>query len=244
MIQLSRTMAAAASFAAALCLAAPASAQSQVSVYYDNFDYTLVDLTPDDGIDPGISFYGSTITASASTYDSPYGLGTPRSTITDSATYGRVEFAISDGGSSLTGGYSPTSGSATLFVGHGSANIAASSIDTFVLAPNTQITFEVRGILNELNGFGGNAAANLTAIGMLYLKSGTTEYTSSLSTGAGDVYDTLSVVVHSGAEEVYGTLEYRSDLSAQVTPVPEPATTAMMIGGLGLVGALARRRRR
>ena len=244
MIQLSRTMAAAACFAAALCLAGPASAYSQVSVYYDSFDYTLVDLTPDDGIDPSISFYGSMLTASAFSYDSPSGLGTPRSSINNSAAYGSVEFSISDGGSLMNGSFTPSSGNATLFVGHGSANITAWSIDEFILAPNTQITFEVGAVLNELNGVGGNGSASLTAIGTLYPNGGMTEYTNSLSTDTGDVSAPLSMVLRSGAEEVYGTLEYRSILSAQVTPVPEPATTAMMIGGLGLVGALARRRRR
>lgn len=42
-----------------------------------------------------------------------------------------------------------------------------------------------------------------------------------------------------------GTLAYREiDIfAAQVAPIPEPASWAMMIGGFGMVGAVARRRR-
>lgn len=52
-----------------------------------------------------------------------------------------------------------------------------------------------------------------------------------------------------GALGIYETLEFGSAQAAtlivsQVGGVPEPATWAMMIGGFGLVGSAARRRRR
>ena len=241
MIPLSRTLLAAASCATALCLAGPASAQQMLSVNFDLFKYQLVDLTPGDGIAPGISFYDSALTASAFSYDSPYGYGVPRTSITNTAN-SSISFTSHDSGSTLITGVSPTDGLALLYIRQGSANLTTSSLTGFTLAPNTQVTIEIRGILSELNGPGVNSSGSLTAIGRLYPNGGMTEYAKSLSTDAGEEYGMLSLVLGSGANAVNGSVEFRSELWAQVTPVPEPATTAMLIGGLGLVGALARRR--
>jgi hypothetical protein len=61
-------------------------------------------------------------------------------------------------------------------------------------------------------------------------------------TNADDFYVNLHTAAYPGGA-IRGQLEYVGTASPPTPPVPEPATTAMMLAGLGLVGWIGARRR-
>ncbi|AVR98384.1 FxDxF family PEP-CTERM protein [Pseudoduganella armeniaca] len=115
----------------------------------------------------------------------------------------------------------------TFSVGAGSAIVA----DLFSYSGSPTAGIDITGI--DLY----TAAGALVGTGTAIESDGIEQWqltTSGLA--ADDYYVQVSGSLKSGTPAVYSA-------SLAVTPVPEPATYAMMVGGLALVGALARRRR-
>jgi len=242
-----RTLIATATFTAALGIAPAASAQTGATTYFSDYDRTLVDLNPGDGIDPAISFDGSSVIGSTYFYDTPYATTPPRYAVSNSS-IGHVSFGIFTDGVWLSTDATPTSGNAVLGIPHGSATLQTVSTDNFVLAPYTQVTFTIYGSVSEATIDGSTASGNLTLTGMLRDLDGSVILDrDGFSSDAGPTSGTLSVTLRTGANQLYGSVEFRSDLSARVlSPVPEPTSAGMLaLGlGLGLIGLAARRRAR
>jgi hypothetical protein len=228
--------------AAALAFAPHAAAQSfvQTGVYYSNWEYDVTDLDPLDGIEPAINFYGSTLTTRVATYDAPDASGTPREFV---ELTGTSNFQIINSDVIMYGELFPTTGNLVIYTGRGASFVTTDATNTFVLAPNTEITFSLYGSVSELVTTGSDASANFAMIGRLQAPDGTfVEYRTDISSDDPPPDSLVTLTLRSGTEGNYGTLNFHSDLAAHVLAVPEPATVAMLAGGLALLGARARRR--
>ncbi|MET0319681.1 MAG: PEP-CTERM sorting domain-containing protein [Duganella sp.] len=235
MSRLFRPMLAIASIVAALGSTPATAAHSQASALFDYQSFDLVDLNPGDGLDPFISFYDSSAMAQTAFFDAPYGTGAPRHSSYNTATNGSVHFHFNEVGTYLSADLTPTSGQAISDIAHGSSRIVTDAINTFILAPYTQVTFNTYAVVNELNEPGSQSLATFEIIGRLYDADGITfEYVVSLSSDT-DRSAQLPLTLVGGAADVYGTLEFRSTVWTQAAPVPEPETISMLLAGAGLI---------
>jgi len=121
--------------------------------------------------------------------------------------------------------------------------------DTFT----DKYTFTLTGsstVVGDLLSYTGNAKNGLDITNLaLYGTSGLLLTGTQVSTGATDIWQLSSATL--GAGDYYlavsGSAVSKSagsySLGVTVTPVPEPETYAMLLGGLGLMGVVARRRK-
>jgi hypothetical protein len=141
----------------------------------------------------------------------------------------------------------------------------------FTLSPNTKLTFSVAAEVKAQTTIGynletdiGEQAKALAVLNVVGVADGVSQSDNQqhIAAAAFDVRDDNTTIgvsdawsgiltanfVNNGAGEATGILEvftYVDGFSASsngVTPVPEPSTYAMLLGGLGLIGAAARRR--
>lgn len=248
MTSLSRMLAALTIAAAAFGTASTAGAQAQLTGSYFNLLYTLSDLNPGDGIDPGITFTGASANAQAQLYDAPNFTGPTRATLQQSAfdDGGVVRFTLDNADFHDDGYLTSRVGSGTSVTGHGSSLVTFQSNNVFTLAPYTGITFNANGEVGETSSPGADASALVFMIATLHdLPGGAfTEQRASLSSDTGPTSAELSLTMATGAEALEGSIGFAARLSANVlTPVPEPATAAMLAAGLAVIGAGACRRR-
>jgi hypothetical protein len=239
-----------ATFAAAV----PASAQSTASAFVGNLSYQLIDLAPDDGIAPYLTFTGASNTfARASLYADPV-FGT---LVADSQSTGEL---ISSVNVSTTSGTADASGSpfavfanTNLFSNSG-ASLAFGTMD-FILSPYTRVIFSVTASVDAEPDFTEGGLGNAFASALLYgevgndSSAGSTNFSSSTFTLFLREDRTLSALVDTQAFETTGFVAIQAvaesaSLATPVSSVPEPASLGMLLAGLGLLSGAARRRQR
>jgi len=226
-------------FSAAL----PALAQQSADVTVGHLGYRLVDLAPDDGIAPLLTWTADSVLAYASVYDRQTQLidGVQIETLGSSGFTNDYASARVDAQADaahirfeLASGY-----------GYASSNRALH----FTLSPHTQVVFDLDA---DLWASADPAAGSLpTAIAELYgslhgIGDGDGDWTfnTRAQTNGGSQHGTLSVAAVSQDTWVDGRLAYSAYAVAesQALPVPEPAPAALLTGGLGLLAAWMRRR--
>ena len=259
---------AAALAAALLSICGAAAAQASASVTFSGVRFTLIDLDPDDGIDPSISFTGASsadanahagsVGASshldATTFAAPV-WATVASTPTNSATawmlgsfYGPGATAHADGSNAAL----PTGQSLAFISFKGPAVNPGSAVD-FLLSPHTEIvlTGTVDGSVSS-DRLHNEATASMfvefdanTSQGQKQSAVGWDVQTSGLPRGTEyDMHHDISLsFVNDDSVELAGNMN--GGVSVLVaSSVPEPWAAAMMLVGVGLLAACGRRSHR
>jgi hypothetical protein len=223
--------------------AAPALAQQSAEVSAGHLAYRLVDLAPDDGIAPLLSWTSDSFLAYASVYDR-------QTQLIDGV---QIETA---GSSGFTNDYASARVDAQGDAAHIRFDLAsgygyASSNRGmhFTLSPHTRVVFDLDA---DLWASADPAAGSLpTAMAELYgslhgMGDGDWTFSTRAQVDGGSQHGTLSVSALSQDAWVDGYLAYSAYAVAesQALPVPEPAPGAMLAGGLALLALRARRRHR
>jgi hypothetical protein len=226
------------------------------SITVDNFRLTVVDLDPLDGIAAGYRL-GMPSTLVWADVDSPD--DGPEDSDFKSFS-GWVE---SQASASLTGGTARAEIGLDSFAVEGSAAPTAGRFFTaqtwrrdpsFTILPNTQLVFTAN-VSASIEGdpatdrvptsifFGlGNSGPEFGFLGRYALELGIDDCASP-NVCSRSVSDTLHVSVSTGAESWTGSYEFGLVTANVPAPIPEPQSALLMVVGLGLVGAIARRRR-
>lgn len=221
--------------------AIPALAQQSADVTVGHLGYRLLDLAPDDGIAPLLTWTADSVLAYASVYDRQTQLidgvqieALGSSGFTNDYASARVD-AQDDSAHirfELASGY-----------GYASSNRALH----FTLSPHTQVVFDLDA---DLWASADPAAGSLpTAIAELYgslhgIGDGDWTFSTRALTNGGSQHGLLSVSAVSQDAWVDGNLAYSAYAVAesQALPVPEPAPAALLAGGLTTLAAFMRRR--
>lgn len=127
----------------------------------------------------------------------------------------------------------------------------AQSLDAWSAGTYTySLSFDLSGYKADTASFSGRVAADNSVVVLLNKQlvssaSGFTGWSGFASNGGFiDGVNTLDFVVTNWAQNGGNPTGLRVEFTGStVTPVPEPETYAMMLGGLALVGAIARRRK-
>ncbi|MFP5391476.1 MAG: FxDxF family PEP-CTERM protein [Gammaproteobacteria bacterium] len=241
---------AAAMLLGAACVA-PALAQGPTgSANISQLSFTLIDLNPSDGIAPEITFGNETL-ASHALYLAPDGVLKDR--WVDAA--GPNAFSFPSGSVSASAAPRELHSSSQLdnlglyAFTHANTSYRAD----FTLTPFTGVLFSALGDVAAIKGDPNtsvDAKASLFAIvqGPDWKFDGASSFNETLQPDAGSVSYTFHGYIHSGDKLGTGHFLLETDLWTNVhevtPPVPEPASVAMMLGGLAVVGAAAARRRR
>jgi hypothetical protein len=232
--------------------AAPAGyAQATASSTLTGFTYTLIDLDPNDGISPNLTLSNPNAWIAAAAY--PSGSGSPEP---GDILYQPGTASIATGYTNASSSYDGiTASSALTLTGpapDGQAPYIASTTImqwNFVLTPNTAAVLMGYGSVqaDPVDNFVTGAYNQLFAA---YLAAPSDQYEAYFSDTLNTYYTNntsriLSVTFSSGASELNGRVGIMSDAYAQAlaAPVPEPATYAMLVGGLVAL-AYAKRRNR
>lgn len=218
-----------------------ASAQLSASSSFDGFRYRLVDLTPGDGIDPGVSFLDASVSAAAMFRDDN---GATRESVQAGSAGGPVQVLIDTADGHFAGNATRTSASSMTAIVNGAGETFTDSFLGFVLAPYTQVTFSIdTSAIGSAVDTPGSYAFSFVAINSRIIDENGNVFiqgdglSSELASS-----DILSVSLSSAAVALTGTLEFATAANVRVQPIPEPAPMAMLIAGLAVVGGLARRR--
>ena len=231
---------AAALLAGGIGIAGTAGAQQLAGVAVGQLRWELVDLTPDDGITPWIGMNSYATQSYASVYDQEGneidGVRIDR--------YGTTGF--DNGYASMQANAQPNAANVLLTVHSGYGYVSANRSFRFILSPHTQVNFFADADLwatPEKPGISWpNALAEL--YGSLPGYNDGERFMQSFHLTDGTLHDTLTVSAASQGEWVNGylALDAYAVAESHVAPVPEPATYGMLLGGLGLLALVGRRR--
>jgi hypothetical protein len=254
--------------AAALFGACSAFAGSAAEVRFDVLTVTLVDLNPADGIVPTIGFAGGASRASAVLFQ-PFGVydedvgngGSAWGDVDVSVTLslGHVEASLTGAGVDGSGATVHVAGQAAEPGGPLGASVQYQaqvwapyqSAGAFVLSPWTSVTFSVQANLSAITQSSGTSHDYAVAGAYLFLN-GTgdaatleCESLAGRQCSAGDVRQLSVSFANSAGTSVDGTFQAWAQAAgySQAVGVPEPATPLLLLGGLGVLGSVARRRR-
>jgi hypothetical protein len=222
--------------------AAPALAQQAAEVTLDHLAYRLVDLAPDDGIAPSLTWTSDTTLAYTHVYDQD-----------GNEIDGRQIEALGTAG--FDNGYATMQVDAQadaarvqlgLASGYGYADTNRSF--HFTLSPNTQVIFSADADLWA--SWDQSAHSTVSALAELYgslrgVGDGDWTFNTRAQVDQGSQHGSLTVSATSRDAWIDGYLAMNAYAVAesQALPVPEPASGAMLVGGLGLMAAFMRRRR-
>lgn len=214
----------------------PALANPVASASITGYGYELVDLKPDDGIAPSISFglsevwLRSNADDNSGSYMEQVGFNTDSTEVEDAYGFARSDFGA-DGATAVA------SRSRNLY--------AASSIfkQDFVLSPFTQVIFTATGSAAVDASDPGFAVAQIFAeyLDGIYM----TYFSNEVSTNNGLTNPHLVLSVTAGATELSGETGFFAwalSGSTEAVAVPEPSTSTILIAGLGILGFLRRKR--
>jgi hypothetical protein len=227
--------------ALATAAALPAAAQSTASASVEHLGFRLVDLAPNDGVTPSITF-GSGVRYSMTSITDLNGTLVEQMR-TDN--FGPVGFnTMYGGGNSFTDAYTA---SASLNVLSGSGYSNAVNAFYFVLSANTRVEFTADGLASSYFAAStGNAFAQALMTGSLKDSSGNmligsdTDINARGSMTSGPLL--LSLSTQDSALSGSLIVKIETNGSSMVSPVPEPASAAMLAIGAGVIAGLARRR--
>lgn len=232
-----------AALAAALATAVtlPAAAQSIASASIEHFGFHLTDLDPNDGVTPSITF-GSGVSYAVTSISDLNGVLVNQMR-TDA--FGPVGFNTMYG--SGKGFTDATTASASLSVASGSGYSNAVNAFYFVLSANTRIDFTADAIASSFFAAStGNAFAQALMTGTLKDSHGNvvvgadTDFNTRGSMTTGPML--LSMSTQDSALSGSLIMKIETNGMSSVSPVPEPASSAMLLAGAGVLAGLARRR--
>jgi hypothetical protein len=221
------------SLGAALALGCAAASASSASGTVTNVQFSVVDLTPGDGVASTFSAYNYYTQAQYGGFSAvqdglDFGIsGGPYEHAFSLSGHGQLDGSSVDAAATADPGYYET---ANVFV-KGKFTLSAHS-----------------GLLLSFNAWASVQADpvnydSVTYAGAMLQDDLGGEQDAALIAYAGQTLSSpLSVYIeNTGATETTGTFKYY--VSANVQPVPEPATAAMLLAGLGLMASVARRRK-
>lgn len=224
----------------ALAGAAPALAQQAAGVTLGQLGYRLLDLAPDDGIDPWIGLNSQATHAYAHVYDQEG----KEIAGTDIDRFGSTGF--DNPYASLHAQTGADAASVLLTLHSGWGYVSANRSLRFLLSPNTQVEFSVDADLWARPEAPGVSWP--TAIAELYgsldgFNDGE-RFTDTFRLEDGVRHGTLSVTASSQGAWAEGRLAFDAYAVAEshALPVPEPKTSMLLLGGLTVL-ALVRQRR-
>ena len=239
-MKMKRTLTAALLSALTIGASAPLLAQQAAGVTVSQPLYRLIDLAPDDGIAPGLVWGSSAGLAYASVYDQD---GNEIATVSTDRP-GSVGFDNGYASAQATVIGNTASMLLTLHSGYGFAS--ANRSFNFTLSPHTQVVFNVDADLWATPEAPGLSWP--TALAELYgslrgMDSGDWAFATRAQLEDGSQHGTLSVSAISQDDWVDGYLAFNAYAVAEshALPVPEPATSLMLLAGMGLLGLVRRR---
>lgn len=223
--------------------AIPAPAQQAAEVTVRHLDYRLVDLAPGDGIAPALAWTSDTAQAYSRVYDQA---GNEIDGVQIDA-FGTSGYANAYASARVDARPEAAHIRFDLASGYGFASSNRGL--HFLLSPHTQVIFSADTDLWASPT--PQPHSTLTALaelyGALHLEGdGDGGFSDRAQMDNGSRQATLSVSSTSQDAWVDGYLAYSAYAVAEshAAPVPEPASSAMLMGGLGLAAAWMRRRRR
>lgn len=226
-------------------LGAPAAAQdATASASLSGFTYQLIDLDAADGVTPEVSFFNQIFHAEADHSSRPgyrQTISQAGSVAIDSGS-GQAGAIVSADAASVQLRYSSAPGIGTV-------SAASEREISFTLSPNTGILFSALAnvdIARDAPITGWSGASIYGWVDQGNNLDSTIYFSDLFAPKSGPLAYHLSAFGYAGQYGGTGRVEFSASANVfhyNPAPVPEPAGAAMLLAGLGLIGAAAARRR-